>query len=140
VNDPYNLLRFVQAQEPVFSQVLDELKSGQKRTHWMWFVFPQIEGLGSSSMAMRYAISSLAEAEAYLGHDILGPRLRLCTELVNRVQNRSVLDIFGRPDDMKFRSSMTLFSRAASQNEIFMAALAKYFGGMPDPETTARLP
>ena len=137
--DPHNLSRFVDAQDPVFQTVLDELRVGAKRSHWMWFVFPQIAGLGSSAMAARYALRSLAEAEAYLHHAILGPRLETCTRLVNAVEGRSAPTIFGRPDDMKFRSSMTLFARAAPDNDLFGTALSKYFGGIADAETTKRL-
>ena len=138
-DDPFDLERFVAAQAPVFDAVRGELQAGRKRTHWMWFVFPQIEGLGHSPMALRYAIGSLAEAEAYVRHDVLGPRLRQCTGLVNRIESRSALAIFGRPDDVKFRSCMTLFSRVSRQEEIFLAALARYFDGAADPATLARL-
>lgn len=105
----------------------------------MWFVFPQITGLGNSTMAVRFAISSLAEARAYLKHPVLGPRLRTCTELVNLVDGRSIGEILGSPDDMKFRSSMTLFAQATADNRVFLEALQKYFGGAPDPRTLERL-
>jgi uncharacterized protein (DUF1810 family) len=135
-SDPYNLERFLAAQEPVLAQACAELAAGCKRSHWMWFIFPQLRGLGSSAMAQRYAIASLAEARAYLAHPLLGERLRRCTELVNRVQGRTVEEIFGYPDELKFRSSMTLFGRAAAAApEPFAAALAKYFGGEEDPRT-----
>ena len=110
--DPFELKRFVEAQDRVYAAVLDELGHGRKRTHWMWFVFPQIAGLGHSPMAERYAISGLDEARAYLAHPLLGLRLRQCTELVNAVSGKSAHDIFSSPDDVKFRSSMTLFAEA----------------------------
>src|ERR1700756_83260 len=112
MSDPYDLQRFVDAQNPVYDKVCSELRDGRKKSHWMWFVFPQIAGLGSSPLARRYAISSLAEAAAYHAHPILGPRLTECTSLVNRVEGRPVEQIFGYPDDLKFCSSMTLFARA----------------------------
>ena len=139
MSDTYNLARFIDAQAPVMAQVLSELKSGRKTTHWMWFVFPQIEGLGSSPMARRYAVGSLAEAEAYLRHDLLGSRLRTCTQLVIDVRDRPIGSILGWPDDMKFRSCMTLFCRATPNNEIFRAALDKYFGGNADEATLEKL-
>ncbi|MFB6141219.1 MAG: DUF1810 domain-containing protein [Halosimplex sp.] len=111
-SDPHDLQRFVEAQDTVIDDVKQELRSGRKRSHWMWFVFPQMEGLGSSRMSQRYAISSRAEAEAYLDHPILGSRLRECTEIVNGLEGRSANDVFGSPDDLKFRSSMTLFEAA----------------------------
>jgi uncharacterized protein (DUF1810 family) len=140
VNDPHNLQRFLDAQASVYAQVCTELRDGRKRTHWMWFIFPQIKGLGHSEMASRFAISSLNEAQAYLEHPTLGPRLKECTRLVNEVEGRSVEQIFGYPDDLKFRSSMTLFARAAPDDEqVFDEALRKYFGGKPDPATLERL-
>ncbi|KVC50387.1 DUF1810 domain-containing protein [Burkholderia diffusa] len=139
MNDPYDLQRFVDAQDPVYAQVCDELKSGLKRSHWMWFVFPQIEGLGDSAMAQRYAISTLAEAVAYLQHPLLGKRLRECTRLVNQVEGRSIQTIFGYPDYLKFRSSVTLFAHATADNAVFVAALEKYFGGEADHNTLARI-
>lgn len=135
----YNLQRFVDAQEPVFEQVLSELRAGRKSSHWMWFIFPQIEGLGYSETARRFAISSREEAEGYLKHPILGPRLRECTRLVNLVEGRSVDQIFGYPDNLKFRSSMTLFACVAADNGVFEDALQKYFGGEPEPATLKRL-
>jgi uncharacterized protein (DUF1810 family) len=137
-DDPFDLQRFVEAQAPVMARVLDELRAGGKRTHWMWFVFPQVAGLGSSAMAVRYEIRSLAEARAYLAHPMLGPRLRDCTQAVLAVEGRDARQIFGVPDDMKFRSSMTLFA-AASDEALFRQALEKYFGGDPDAATLARL-
>ena len=130
--DPYSLERFVEAQRPVYDRVRAELRAGAKLSHWMWFVFPQLAGLGQSAMAQKYAISSLAEASAYLEHAMLGAHLRECTGLVNAIQGRTVRQIFGTPDDMKFRSSMTLFSRATADRAIFVSALDKYFGGEPD--------
>jgi uncharacterized protein (DUF1810 family) len=137
--DPHHLQRFVDAQAPVFAQVLDELRSGHKRTHWMWFIFPQIAGLGSSPMAQVYAISGRQEAEAYLQHPLLGGRLRQCTQLVNEASGRSVEDIFGYPDNLKFRSSVTLFSSVAPAEGVFSDALGKYFAGQPDSATIALL-
>ncbi|HMD98656.1 MAG TPA: DUF1810 domain-containing protein [Terriglobia bacterium] len=139
MNDPYDLQRFVDAQNPMFEQVCSELQAGSKEGHWMWFVFPQLKGLGHRWMASKFGISSRAEAEAYLRHPILGPRLRECTRLVNLVDGRSIEQIFGYPDDLKFGSSMTLFAEVASDKEIFMNALQKYFGGQPDGLTLDRL-
>ncbi|MBV8803993.1 MAG: DUF1810 domain-containing protein [Sinobacteraceae bacterium] len=139
MNDPFNLQRFVKAQEPVFEQVTAELRTGYKVSHWMWFVFPQIRGLGSSRMAQAYAIASREEAVAYLQHPILGPRLRECTRLVNEVQGRPIEDIFGDPDFMKFRSSMTLFAHATSDNLVFLEALQKYYDGEQDESTVEKL-
>ena len=137
MTDPFRLKRFVDAQEPVYGTVLDELRAGRKRTHWMWFVFPQLAGLGHSGMARRYAISSIDEAAAYLAHPLLGPRLRECATLVAGVQGRSIAAIFGAPDDLKFRSSMTLFARAAPEEPLFTACVR--LAGGPDPLTVARL-
>lgn len=136
---PFDLDRFVQAQEPVLADVRRELGEGRKRTHWMWFVFPQIAGLGHSAMAQRYAIASLAEARAYLQHPALGPRLTQCTGLVNRVRDRSIHQILGSPDDLKFHSSMTLFALAEPGETVFRAALEKYFDGVPDARTVEAL-
>jgi uncharacterized protein (DUF1810 family) len=134
-DDPYDLQRFVEAQDPVIDQVKTELRSGRKRSHWMWFVFPQLSGLGSSQMAQRYAIASREEAEVYLAHPILGPRLRECTELVTAVDGRSANEVFGSPDDLKFRSSMTLFDAVADDPGPFRTALERYYDGAPDPKT-----
>jgi uncharacterized protein (DUF1810 family) len=139
MEDPYDLQRFVDAQNPVYDRVRSELHGGRKRTHWMWFVFPQIAGLGASPLARKFAISSLAEASAYLAHPILGPRLVECTALVSQIEGRSIEQIFGYPDDLKFRSSMTLFAHATANNQVFIDALQKYFGSEFDPATTARL-
>jgi uncharacterized protein (DUF1810 family) len=139
MNDPFNLQRFVEAQAPVIGRVLDELRSGSKRSHWMWFVFPQLEGLGRSEMARWYAIASLDEARAYLAHAVLGPRLRECSELVLAVQGRTIGEIFGAPDDQKFWSSMTLFVQADPSQAVFRACLEKYFAGQPDSGTLSRI-
>lgn len=135
----YDLDRFAAAQAPVLETVRTELTAGAKRTHWMWFVFPQIAGLGSTDMARRYAIASLDEARAYLADPVLGPRLVELAALVNGVEGRTAHEIFGSPDDLKFRSSMTLFAQADPNQPVFRAALAKYYGGAPDPRTLAIL-
>jgi uncharacterized protein (DUF1810 family) len=119
------LQRFVDAQNPIYSRVCEELRRGGKETHWMWFVFPQMKGLGHSAMAAKYGISSQDEAEAYLRHPILGPRLRECTQLVNQIADRSIDEIFGYPDNLKFRSCMTLFASATADNSVFFEALQK---------------
>ena len=137
-DDPFDLQRFVTAQASVIDVVRSELAGGRKESHWMWFVFPQIAGLGFSPMSQHYAISSLDEANAYLAHPVLGPRLVECIELVLAVEGRSAHQIFGSPDDMKFRSSLTLFERA-SGGPVFRQALDAYFGGRPDPATLDRL-
>lgn len=138
-SDPFNLQRFVDAQNAVYETVQAELKCGHKQSHWMWFIFPQIAGLGHSAMSMRYSISSLEEAKAYLNHPILGPRLRECARLVTLVEGRSAYEILGSPDDMKFHSCLTLFSKAAPDDQVFRDALEKYFGGQEDSATLARL-
>lgn len=139
MDDRFQLQRFVDAQQPVYETVLGELRDGRKRTHWMWFIFPQVAGLGHSITAQRFALSSLDEASAYLAHRMLGVRLRECTALVAGIEGRSIAEIFGYPDDMKFHSSMTLFAQVARGEPIFAACLHKYFGGEPDPQTLARL-
>ncbi len=139
MQDPFNLRRFDDAQRPAIDRVLAELRAGQKRSHWMWYVFPQISGLGSSPMAQKFAISSLAEASAYLEHPVLGPRLRECTGLVNAVEGRSIEAVFGYPDHLKFHSSMTLFARTAPHEPVFQAALQKFFAGRLDQLTLAQL-
>lgn len=131
-----SLQRFVDAQEAVYPRALAELRAGAKRSHWMWFVFPQIAGLGSSSTAQRYAIASLDEAREYLAHPVLGPRLRACARAVLEVDGKSAAEILGYPDDLKLRSSMTLFARAADDPEVFTAVLDKYYDG-PDSRTLA---
>jgi uncharacterized protein (DUF1810 family) len=137
--DPFDLQRFVDAQDPIFEQVRAELRNGRKTGHWMWFIFPQIRGLGHSPMANKFAISSREEAEAFLQHPVLGPRLIECTRLVNFLEGRSIGQILGYPDDLKFRSCMTLFAHAAPENRIFRDALQKYFGGEDDRLTIERL-
>lgn len=138
--DPFQLERFVSAQAPVFEAVLAELKAGRKRTHWMWFVFPQLRGLGRSAMAQFYGIASLGEARAYLEHPLLGPRLALCTETVLGLENKSLAATFGSPDDTKFCSSMTLFSLATGTEEsAFREAVNRYCGCSMDGRTLAFL-
>jgi uncharacterized protein (DUF1810 family) len=137
--DPYRLQRFLDAQNSIFEKVCRELREGRKQSHWMWFIFPQIAGLGSSAMSQRYGISSLQEAEAYLRDPILGERLRLCTLLVVTIEGRSIEQIFGYPDDLKFQSSMTLFASTKLENQIFEDALQKYFAGQLDKKTLDRL-
>jgi uncharacterized protein (DUF1810 family) len=134
-----SLERFVQAQEPVIERVLAELRAGRKSSHWMWFVFPQLAGLGHSPMAQRFAIASRAEAKTYLAHPVLGPRLRECTRLVNAVEGHGIEEIFGHPDYLKFRSCMTLFAQASPEDRLFADALRKYFAGEYDPLTLERL-
>ncbi len=138
-DDPYNLRRFVEAQNFVYNEVIAELRAGRKTSHWMWFIFPQIAGLGHSTMAQRFAISGRAEAASYLQHPVLGPRLLECTRLVNAVKNRSAEEILGDIDAMKFRSSMTLFAKIAEDASVFEEALAKYYGGALDKATMERL-
>ncbi|KPN29792.1 hypothetical protein SY89_00510 [Halolamina pelagica] len=134
-DDPHDLQRFIEAQDPVIDDAKRELRAGRKRSHWMWFVFPQIEGLGRSEMSRRYAIASRAEAEAYLAHPVLGARLRECTGIVNAVDGRSASEIFGSPDDKKFRSSMTLFDAVADDQAPFRTALRTYYDGQRDRKT-----
>ncbi len=137
-DDPYDLERFVRAQEADYARALSELRAGQKRSHWMWYVFPQIEGLGGSAMSRRYSIKSEAEAKAYLEHPLLGARLRECFAAVRNIDGRSAPEIFGSPDDLKLRSSATLFA-AVSGEAVFEDVLQKYFDGKPDDETLRRL-
>jgi uncharacterized protein (DUF1810 family) len=139
MDDPFNLARFVSAQEAVYPQVLAELRDEEKRSHWIWFIFPQMRGLGFSSQSEFYGIGSLEEAVAYWQHPLLGPRLIECTRLVNAVEGRTIDRILGCPDDLKFRSSMSLFARAAAEPAIFKEGLRKYFGGEADPRTLALL-
>jgi uncharacterized protein (DUF1810 family) len=138
-SDPFDLQRFVDIQERTYAGVVDELRAGRKRSHWIWFIFPQIAGLGSSMTAARFGISSLDEARAYLRHDVLGPRLHECTQLVNAVRGRTIGEIFGSPDDMKVRSSMTLFAHATHDNADFVELLDRYYDGGEDPLTVRRL-
>ena len=142
----FDLERFVEAQAPIYEQVRQELSSGRKQSHWMWFIFPQIHGLGSSPTARRFAISGLDEAIAYLNHPVLGARLRECTGLVLAIEEKSVSEVFGYPDDLKFHSSVTLFAETARRNptanrddHVFQDVLTKYFGGEPDRATLVRL-
>jgi uncharacterized protein (DUF1810 family) len=138
--DPYNLARFLLAQESVYARALAELTAGRKSSHWMWFIFPQLDGLGSSATARAFAISGLPEARAYLAHPLLGERLRECTQRVNGLRGLSIGQILGYPDDLKFRSCMTLFAHAApAPEDIFRAALRKYYAGEEDPLTRALL-
>ena len=132
--DNFDLDRFVRAQDEVYARVIDELSAGRKQSHWMWFIFPQIAGLGFSPMARRYAIQSAAEARAYLAHDVLGQRLIDCTRLVVAIRQRSITDILGQPDDIKFKSSMTLF-HAVSRRPVFADAIARFFPEGPDSRT-----
>lgn len=134
MTDAFDLQRFVDAQAPVYQRVLAELRQGRKQSHWMWFIFPQLAGLGHSPMARRFALASREEAAAYLDHGVLGPRLRECTALVNAVEGKAIRDILGSPDDLKFCSSMTLFG-AVSPDPEFAAAVAKFYGGRPDQKT-----
>lgn len=135
MTDPFDLERFTMAQEAVYERVRAELSAGRKRTHWMWYVFPQVTGLGRSSTSALYAIRSEEEARAYLEHPILGARLRECTNLVLAVEGKSALDILGSPDDVKFQSSMTLFASIVEPESIFSQALDRYFGGERDVRT-----
>lgn len=134
-----DLSRFVEAQAGSYADALAELRAGAKRTHWMWFVFPQVEGLGTSPMAQRYALAGPDEARAYLAHPVLGPRLQDCTRAVLAVEGRTLHEIFGSPDDLKFRSSMTLFEIAAGPGSVFSEALDRYCGGERDAATLGRL-
>jgi len=135
MSDPFDLDRFTIAQDPVIDQVRRELSQGRKTSHWMWFVFPQLRGLGHSAMSHRYGIASLDEARAYLAHPVLGPRLRECVALVNEHAGKTAQDIFGSPDDLKFRSCLTLFDKAAPGEALFRQALQQFFGGLADAAT-----
>lgn len=135
MSDPYSLSRFIEAQEPVYDTALGELERGRKQSHWMWFIFPQLAGLGHSPTASRFAISGLDEAHAYLAHPLLGDRLVQCTRTINAVRNRTAHEIFGSPDDMKLHSSMTLFRETANNPEPFRTAIERYFGGEADART-----
>lgn len=139
MTDNYHLERFVEAQDSVYERACAELRAGQKRSHWMWFIFPQIHGLGSSPMAVRFAISGLDEARAYLAHELVGARLREATRVVLGVEERTIDEIFGYPDNLKFHSSMTLFARAEDGGGVFGEALKKYFGGAMDKGTLERI-
>ena len=133
--DPFSLSRFVEAQEGVYERALSELQAGQKRSHWIWFIFPQYDGLGFSAISKRYAIKSVDEAEAYLRHPVLGPRLLECAEAILAIEGRSAAQVFGSPDDMKLRSCATLFARVSLPGSVFARVLDKYFGGEPDEKT-----
>jgi uncharacterized protein (DUF1810 family) len=135
----FNLQRFLDAQSPVYERARRELEIGRKQSHWMWFIFPQIAGLGQSPMSIRFAIASLDEAHAYLAQPVLGARLRECARLTLAVESKTARDIFGSIDEVKFRSSMTLFARAAPDEELFQRCLDKYFAGDADPATLAKL-
>jgi uncharacterized protein (DUF1810 family) len=137
--DPYDLNRFVQAQQDVYEHALSEIRSGRKRSHWMWYIFPQIEGLGFSSMSRRYSIKSLDEARAYLDHPVLGPRLAECAEAALGVEGRSARDIFGSPDDLKLRSCATLFASVTPADSVFARLLDRFFEGNPDGKTLRQL-
>ncbi|KUI35101.1 calpastatin [Mycobacterium sp. GA-2829] len=139
MSDPYDLQRFVTAQDPVYDTVIGELRAGRKQSHWIWFIFPQVRGLGRSPTAQHYAIASRDEAVAYLAHDVLGPRLRECTRLVLEIEGRSAREVFGSPDDLKLRSSMTLFARCTDDNTDFVGVLDKFYGGQEDDATVSRL-
>lgn len=130
---------FLTAQDPVYQQVCRELRTGHKVSHWMWFIFPQIAGLGRSPTAIKYALASLQDARAYLAHPILGPRLRQCTELINAIEGRTAHEIFASPDDIKLRSCLTLFAHATDDNADFMLALQTYYQGQYDPATLERI-
>jgi uncharacterized protein (DUF1810 family) len=133
--DPFDLERFVKAQEGMYHRALAELRMGRKESHWMWFIFPQVAGLGSSSTARFYAIKSRQEAQAYLGHPVLGPRLLECSRALLRRQGKSASEIFGYPDDLKLRSSMTLFDSVSESDSVFARVLAQYYEGQPDDRT-----
>jgi len=139
VSDRFNLQRFVDAQASVYQEVRRELRAGRKESHWMWFIFPQIAGLGTSPTSVRFAIASIDEARAYLAHPVLGPRLRECAKLAVDVEGRTAREIFGPVDEMKFRSSVTLFAQAAPDEDVFQRCVDKYFAGSHDPATLARL-
>jgi uncharacterized protein (DUF1810 family) len=137
--DAFNLQRFIPAQDPVFEWVQEELRAGRKRRHWMWFIFPQLAGLGGSEMSRYFALGSREEAAAYLKHPLLGARLRTCTQLVLNVRQRSIAEIFGHPDDLKFHSSITLFAQVAAADSVFHQALERYFHGIEDDQTLSLL-
>jgi uncharacterized protein (DUF1810 family) len=134
-SDPYDLNRFVQAQNAIYDEALGEIKRGRKTSHWMWYIFPQLAGLGFSAISRQYSIKSVAEAEAYLAHPILGPRLKECAEAVLCVEGRSAHEIFGSPDDMKLRSCATLFARVSPPGSVFQRVLDEYFQDKPDRKT-----
>ncbi|MGF6391978.1 DUF1810 domain-containing protein [Pseudomonas plecoglossicida] len=131
----HDLERFVQAQDRVFDQVMQELQAGRKRSHWMWYMFPQLDGLGHSLMAERYGLSGIGEARAYLGHPLLGPRLEACVTALVQHSDKSAREILGSPDDLKLRSCLTLFGKVAPDNPLFQRALAQFYAGQPDART-----
>ncbi|MGY4709341.1 DUF1810 domain-containing protein [Mycolicibacterium sp. CBM1] len=135
MDDPFDLQRFVDAQDGVYGQVRAELRTGAKRTHWIWFIFPQLADLGNSSTAKHFGITSLAEAQSYLAHSVLGPRLRECARLASAIEGRSAEDVFGWPDTLKVRSSMTLFAQATDDDADFVAVLDRFYDGQPDART-----
>jgi uncharacterized protein (DUF1810 family) len=135
INDRFDLTRFISAQKMVYARVLFELRNGRKRSHWMWFIFPQIDGLGNSSTTKLYAIKSIEEAQEYINHPVLGKRLKECVESVLEIEGRSISEIFGYPDDLKLKSSMTLFESVADSDSIFSSVLDKYFNGARDSRT-----
>ncbi len=139
VADPFQLIRFIDAQKSIYTDVLEELRRGRKKSHWMWFVFPQIEGLGNSTTAKRYAIRSLAEARQYLEHPVLGIRLKECSETLMAVEGKSITDVLGFPDDVKLQSSMTLFANLDKPDSVFAHVLEKYFNGEEDNKTLSWL-
>ena len=133
--DPHDLMRFAEAQKDIYDQALAEIRGRRKRTHWMWYIFPQIDGLSFSSTSRRYSIKSVEEAKAYLNHPILGPRLLECIQAVVRIEGRSATDIFGSPDDLKLRSCATLFASVSPADSVFERVLGKYYPGGPDGKT-----
>ena len=135
MHDPFNLLRFVDAQHPVFSHALEELRAGHKTRHWIWFIFPQLQGLGQSETSRRFAISGAEEARAYLQHDVLGPRLEECVSTLLQHRDKSARQILGHPDDLKLRSCLTLFASVQPEQPLFQQALDQFFAGEPDPRT-----
>jgi len=139
VTDRFDLQRFVEAQAPIYAKIREELGEGRKEGHWMWFIFPQIAGLGQSPTSIHFAIASLAEASSYLAHPVLGPRLRECAKLALDVEGRTAREIFGPVDEAKFRSSVTLFAKAAPDEPLFAVCLERFFGGWPDPATLEKL-
>jgi len=139
MSDTFNLERFVEAQLPIYQEVLQELASGEKRTHWMWFIFPQVQGLGRSTTAVHYALNGLAEARAYLLHPVLGPRLKQCCRLLLQVEGKTAAQVFGFPDNMKFRSCLTLFQTAEESEPLFGLLLKKFYRGRRDKATLAIL-
>ncbi len=139
MSDPYDLQRFIEAQQSIYDRALAELKAGQKQSHWMWFIFPQIAGLGRSDMARRYAIGSPDEAKAYVEHSLLGPRLEECAQALLEHADRSAREVLGSPDDMKLHSSMTLFAAVAPERSVFQTVLNAFFAAKPDQATLSRL-